>query len=471
MIGRRRVAFWRPPQAAASLVELAFIERSIAHIMAGWAVKMPMFEAKLEFGMQMHRSIERSTYLRSRVNGLCYAVGGEARFAAGLRSAMARLDQAQTAPDLLFAVYRWLFPRLIRLYQEHLRHTDPDGDRASVELIASFLPALKKERRRGLGILRTARGPKTKALVRELDVLWSLRSQGEPLTLDDGLWAPSDRVPAAVRPDGLRFCEPGSLGLLPIDPLRDPKDIGMFLHKELDEEYTTLELIARNSYEHPDMPWAFHRDMARQASDEARHALIITRLMAARGIRHGDFPVSTSSYDGIYEFEPCAPGSRDELLWRMLIRQTFEEGLAIDNLAYEIDRRRAAGQEDIAAGFEYILRDEVFHARSGLHWSNELLGSDQEAAREARKQAIDHFTGRAEAAREAFVIDNLDHAMSELAAIHDARRSRAGKAPDRPLNRTGRMQAGYSDEDIDQVVKWGYAVDEADLDPARAAIS
>ena len=107
----------------------------------------------------------------------------------------------------------------------------------------------------------------------------------------------------------------------------------MFLHKELDEEYTTLELIARNSYEHPDMPWAFHRDMARQASDEARHAIMIRRLMTARGFRHGDFPLSTSSYDGIYAFEPCEAGSRKELLWRMLIRQTFMEGLAIDHLA------------------------------------------------------------------------------------------------------------------------------------------
>ena len=41
--------------------------------------------------------------------------------------------------------------------------------------------------------------------------------------------------------------------------------------------------------------------------------------MAARGFRHGDFALSTSSYDGIYEFEPCATGSRRELLWRMLI--------------------------------------------------------------------------------------------------------------------------------------------------------
>jgi uncharacterized ferritin-like protein (DUF455 family) len=280
------------------------------------------------------------------------------------------------------------------------------------------------------------------------------------------LWDPIDRVPAAVRPDGLRSLQPGSLGVLAVDPLNDPTGVGMFLHKELDEEYTTLELIARNSYEHPTMPWAFHQAMARQASDEARHAMIITRLMSARGFRHGDFPVSTASYDGLYEFAPCEPGSRKELLWRMLIRQTFEEGLAIDNLAFEIERRKAAGQEDIATGLEYILRDEVFHARSGLHWSKQLVGPEPDAMLRERELAIGHFSSVAEAARERYVLEHLDEALDELAAVQAAKAGRGGNAPDRPLNRTGRRQAGYSDEDIGQVVSWGFATDDGDPAPA-----
>ena len=178
-----------------------------------------------------------------------------------------------------------------------------------------------------------------------------------------------------------------------MDPLHDPRDIGIFLHKELDEEYTTLELMARNSYEHPDMPWAFHRDMARQASDEARHAIMITRLMTARGFRHGDFALSTSSYDGIYEFEPCEAGSRQELLWRMLIRQTFMEGLASTIWPMRSSAAASAGQTDIAAVFEYILRDEVFHAQSGLRWSRELAGSEPEAVLQERDEAMRLFHG------------------------------------------------------------------------------
>jgi len=456
-----RAAFWPPAGAAASLVQLAYLERSLAHILAGWAVKMPAFDAKLAFGLQMHRAMERATSLRGRVNGLCHATASEATVPAGLRSVLSHVDRAQTPARLVAAIYRWLYPRLIELYAIHLRHADPDGDRASVDLIGSFLTPMEKDRRQGLSLLPLKDRVGHRAWLRELAELWNGRTAGEPLSLANGLWEPVDRVPGAVRPEGSRFPTSGSLGLLPLDPLNDPRDIGMFLHKELDEEFTTLELMARNSYEHLDMPWVFHRDMARQASDEARHAILITRLMKARGVRHGDFALTTSSYDGIYEFEPCAAGSRRELLWRMLIRQTFMEGLAIDHLAYEIERRRSAGQADIASVFEYILRDEVFHAQSGLRWSQELLGSDPQAVPQEREQAIRYFTARAEAAREAFVMGNLDAAMSELAAIEAGREHRGGNLPERPLNRTGRVQAGYTDTDILQIVSWGYAADDS----------
>ena len=459
MAKRHWSSFWSPMQAASSLVQLAFIERSLAHIRAGWAAKMPAFEAKLAFGMQAHRSMERATHLRSRVNGLCHATATEAEVATGWQSLLAHMDRAQTPARLVTAIYRLLYPRLVEMYEAHLRETDPDGDRASVELIRSFLSPIEEERRQGLSLLKLCGKDDLGRLIAEFQELWNERATGEPLALERAVWSPVDRVRAAARPRGLRFCASGSLGLLPVDPLRNPQDIGMFLHKELDEEYTTLELMARNTYEHPDMPWSFHRDMVRQASDEARHAIMITRLMTARGFRHGDFALSTASYDGLYEFEPCEIGSRRELLWRMLIRQTFMEGLAVDNLAYEIERRRSAGQPDIAAVFEFILRDEVFHAQSGLRWSRELVGTEPDAILKERDEAFRYFTGRAEAAREIFVMENLDSAMAELAAVEAGKERRGGKRPLRPLNRTGRLQAGYTQQDIDQVVSWGFTDD------------
>ncbi len=449
---------WLPQDAASSLVRMAFVERALAHIMAGWAVKLPAFEAKQVFGLHMHRAMERASALRGRINGLCHATASVAAVPAGFPAVLVHIDRAQTPARLLIGLYRFVYPRLIALYEAHARQTDPDGDRASVELARTFVAQLKQEMGEGLSLLR--RRVRDRTWLGECEALWAARESGEGLALEAALWPPADRVPAAIRPEGVRYSPSGSLGVLPADPLHDGEGIAMFLHKELDEEYTTLELTARNSYEHPGMPWAFHRDMLRQASDEARHAIMIARLMKARGVRHGDFAVTKSSYDGLYAFAPCAPGSRKELLWRMLIRQSFMEGLAIDHLAYEIARRRGAGQTDIATVFEYILRDEVFHAQSGQRWSRELLEHDADAMLAAREEAFAFFAARSEAARERFVTENLDAAMGELAAIAAAREHRGGKPPARPLNRIGRAQAGYSDEDIRQVLRWGFAHDD-----------
>lgn len=457
MSGRRGSSSWSPAEAAASAAGLAFLERALAHILAGWAVKMPAFKAKLLFATQMHRAMERATQWRSRIHGLCHAVAAEPRLPKGWQAALKHIDASPDPDAVVTGVHGMLYPHLIKMCETHAQVADVDGDSASLELIASFLPALRAERRNGLSLLSWSKRAKARMRDSTFEALWTARDNGEPLPLEQLLWEPLDRVPTAVRPQGSRFPPTGSLGLLPADPLHNPNDVAILLHKEIDEEFTTLELMARNSYEHPSMPWNFHRDMGRQASDEARHARMIERLMHARGIRHGQFEISTASYDGLYEFEPCKKGSRKELLWRILIRQTFMEGLAVDHLAFDIERRKRAGQGDIAHVFDYILRDEVFHAQSGQRWSRELLGSANASLVEARREAFDYFTAHAEAARERFVMENPDAAMTELAAIEAVKAARGAARPERPLNRVGRGQAGYSEDDIDQIIAWGFA--------------
>jgi uncharacterized ferritin-like protein (DUF455 family) len=379
----------------------------------------------------------------------------------GWQVALKHIDASQDARTLLMAMYGMLYPRLIELCAVHLRKTDSDGDRGSLDLLASFLLQLRTEHREGLSLLHWTERMKAPTSDKAFEAFWLARHHGEKLTFEQLLWELLDRVRGAARPEGSQFSPSGSLGLLPADPLHDPADIAMFLHKEMDEELTTLELLARNSYEHPSMPWQFHRDMARQVADEARHARMIGRLMQARGVRHGQYKISTASYDGLYEFDPCERGSRKELLWRILIRQTFMEGLAIDHLALDIDRRRRLGQSDIAHVFEYILRDEVFHAQSGLRWSHDLLGSDHALVVEARREAFSYFTARAESAREHFVMENLDAAMAELAAIEAVKKSHAGSRQTPPLNDLGRKQAGFSEDELNQVIVWGFARDHS----------
>ncbi len=322
---------WGVARAADSLHELAYIERTTAHVLAGWIPRIPDMAAKVAMGQSLYQAIDRATRLRARRDGLTRAEATELDVPRGWQRVMRRVDSASNASTMLASLSRVVLPGLIELYRRHLAFADPLGNAESVRLLSGLLPdvssaldgvraALERGAVSSKGAPTT---PVVPAFVEEVEALWASRAQGPLLRSSDALWPPLSRVPAAARPAGLERCEPGSLGILTVDSLRRPGEIGRFLHSDLDEEYTTLELMARNSYEHPDMPWQFHFDMARHASDEARHARLITRLLEERGFAYGDFAVNTSSYDGLYQFAPCEPGSRKELLWRMLNRQTF----------------------------------------------------------------------------------------------------------------------------------------------------
>ena len=81
----------------------------------------------------------------------------------------------------------------------------------------------------------------------------------------------------------------------------DPKQ---FFHGLMNAELCAAELMARNSHEHPEMPWDFHVDMARQTWDEIRHAEILDRLMTTElGCHWGDYPVGFDQFRSIYALD------------------------------------------------------------------------------------------------------------------------------------------------------------------------
>ena len=84
----------------------------------------------------------------------------------------------------------------------------------------------------------------------------------------------------------------------------DPEEQKHFFHGLMDAELCAAELMARNSHEHPEMPWDFHVDMARQTWDEIRHAEVHDRLMATElGCRWGDFPIGFGYFKSIYRLD------------------------------------------------------------------------------------------------------------------------------------------------------------------------
>ena len=152
----------------------------------------------------------------------------------------------------------------------------------------------------------------------------------------------------------------------------DDRNIAGELNENVTAELCAMELLCRCSYEHPDQPWPWHMALARHISDEARDAAIFRRLLAQRGYDEEGLPQHATNYELSYAFPECEPGSKRELLWRLLMLCTVLEGLAIDKIPPEIATLDWLGQHDIARALDYISTDELYHAENGLRLTRQL---------------------------------------------------------------------------------------------------
>ena len=147
-----------------------------------------------------------------------------------------------------------------------------------------------------------------------------------------------------------------------------------FFHGLMDAELSAAELMARNSHEHPEMPWEFHVDMARQNWDEVRHARLHDLLMKDElGCEWGDYAVGFSYFKSIYAYD---------LLGRLCLFNGTSEQRAMWRHSHRRKTLMELGQERVALVFDYLLADEVPHVHNGVRWGSYLLGGSESAYRD-----------------------------------------------------------------------------------------
>ncbi len=447
------------PAAAEKLDQLAYLERACAHLLAGWIVKTPDLEVKIAWGQHLAANMEHAARLHDRARAL-RGDEPETKIPAAWRDSARAIDGSRETVEVLRGILS-LKQYLAAAYQDYLERADPVADAGSIQIIESANRAARAQIKWTAKKLRAV----NRSNGREVGVIHELplhksrkKDAAEELTFDDAIWTPLDRAPRVARPAQMRRGEPGALRLLPLHP-RSRKDTGLFLHNFLNEEFTTLELVARNSYEHPEMPWAFHRDSARHAGDEARHAQMFVRALPDFGIEYGDYPIYTYSYEGEYEFpanaawgaEYCEPGSPRELLWRILLRQVVHEGLALDSTPFEVKKRTYLRQPELARIFGYIYADEVFHAGAGVKWSRYLVHGDGAQFARERETAYNFYSERLKDRRLTWVASHLEQAAEEATQLDEM--SRNYQFPFKiEVNVAARQRAGFSDEEIRRVI-------------------
>jgi hypothetical protein len=342
--------------------------RELVHLSCGWLALAPEFETKYALADHLHDDARAITKVRRRLYELRHPSDYPGTPAGELSALLDRLDGASTPAAYVELAYGEAKPALLRAFRIHLEHLDPVSDEPSLRLLAQL--AERQERHISeLGTAGTAGGG-----IEDLGAL-PIQLKAEPRGL--GI------MPPLVEPARDEFVEVTAEGdpflareLYINDPEEnhvpiEPEEQRHFFHALMDAELCAAELMARNSHEHPEMPWDFHVDMARQTWDEMRHAKLHSLLMPKElGCRWGDYPVGFSYFRSVYAHD---------LLGRLALFNSTSEQKAM----WRHSRRRKIlvdrGQKQIAQVFDYLLADEVPHVHNGARWGTHLCGGDEAA--------------------------------------------------------------------------------------------
>ena len=196
---------------------------------------------------------------------------------------------------------------------------------------------------------------------------------------------------------------------------RSPLQLKIQLHGIFVGELQALEAAGRTLWDFPEAPWDFKMNMARQCWDECRHVQIFEKLMDHVGAEIGEFPESTFLFESSCHDDPAL---------RVTGVNRCLEGLACDVFRSLIDYGKTVGDSVIEQAVDFVLADELTHVRFGSEWVREFTKDDPE--RFERAKAFQRET---------------DRAFSFGGA--------------REVAREERLEAGFTEEEIDEIEALG----------------
>ena len=342
--------------------------RELVQLANGWLPLEPSWPRKYALGDHIHDDARALTKIKRRLYELRHPSEYPGAPSPELSELLDRMAAAESPEAFLELAYGEAKPALARAMRIHLERLDPVADEPSLRLLTQVLERQERHARE-LGIPGSGSGEDLGRLpVR-------LRAEERALRILPPLVQPA-------RDDFVEVTEAGDPYLtneLYINGAENhvptaPEEQRHFFHGLMDAELSAAELMARNSHEHPEMPWDFHVDMARQTWDELRHAKVHDLLMKDElGCAWGDYPVGFSYFKSIYAYD---------LLGRLCLFNGTSEQKAMWRHSHRRKTLMGLGQERVALVFDYLLADEVPHVHNGVRWGAHLLGGSERAYRD-----------------------------------------------------------------------------------------
>jgi uncharacterized ferritin-like protein (DUF455 family) len=372
-------------QTARLVARYHYVEAQLMRVAAGKLAELPEWELKCLAGRHLWQDSQHADAWLARLIDLRWPRRAPLSPGEPTRRLMALLDDAPSGAAFLAAVYRQVKPRLIAAYAAHRAACAPLADEPTWDLLGRALADEEEQVRQGTALLESlpaeerAAARAYEALV--ADACEAAGSLADPATAAEreagGSFEGQAVRPApatAARDARFRFGERAA-----DRPPADDHELAMVMaHRDADNEMHAAELLGRSLYEHPELPWEYHVDMARQLWDEVRHAVLYQRYLEQIGGKLGDFPVIPGNY--AYRIGLDFPHRLYDLHLR-------GEKLGMPDLIRYREEARARGDAHYALLNDFVHADEVPHVKNG-RWLRWLLKDDEEAFRRVERETM-----------------------------------------------------------------------------------
>lgn len=371
-------------------VEKRLMEIAVAHLPA-----TPEWEVKCALALHQWHDIEHAHALRQRITEMrSPAPPLESPPDRALDDFLEELIRSADTIELLAGIYRVAKPALVDAYRRHLRETNALVDHPTHRILRQ---ALDEEADalvwggRALSALLVDNPPGRKKaeawqnhLAAYLEAAGGIAGDGRRLDPDD---LPEPRAAEPFVPEmrprrDHRFegtmnfnFPPHVVYALPGVPA-DERNLALLCKRAL--EMDVPEMMASILTERRDRPWEFYRDYSRQLWDEARHAMMGTVALEARGIDWTRIPLNISFALRLN----LHADARERQLMLYAIEQSLMPGETGKRSEYETAKE--AGDALSAHFHDHDWADEVLHAQIGRRWLKDEGISPTDAVEQGR---------------------------------------------------------------------------------------
>ncbi len=376
------------------LLRYHWMERRLMWTLVARLTAEPVWEVKCAFALHQWQCAEHVDGLRARIGEMRSPLPSlDTSPDRRLDDFFAELQKSRETAELLAGIYEVALPAVAAAYREHLARTNPLVDHPTRRVLrfalleaedaiawgASALAALRDG-----GGATTEEGEWSEHLRAYLIAAGGIAGDE---TGGDAIRLPSPRAGEAFVPDfhpkrderfqgSYNFNFPPHVVYNMPDVPADERNLALICKRTL--EMDVPEMMASFMTERSGESWEFYRDYSRQLWDEARHAMMGTVALTARGVDwKSEVPLNVSF--ALRLNLHATPLERQVMLYA--IEQSLMPADTGKRLEYET--AKAAGDELSSHFHDYDWADEVLHA----HIGRRMLKRDGITAAEAAEQA------------------------------------------------------------------------------------